>query len=137
MHLRRAPEALTRDLIAALLAGAILIGCGRQAGERNVSVAWDIEPAPPVTGAETIARFTLEDAQRRRLRGARLQLDAHMSHPGMAPVVAAVAERADGTYEARLRLPMAGDWTLVVTGVLPDGSRITRQLELAATQHSP
>ena len=64
MHLRMAPEALARGLIAALLAGAILNGGRRDADVRDVR-------------------------------------------------------------------------TLVVTGELPDGRRITRQLELAAAPDSP
>ena len=41
----------------------------------------------------------------------------------MAPVVADVIERGDGEYEAPLQFTMAGDWILLVTGQLPDGSR--------------
>lgn len=53
-----------------------------------------------------------------------------MAHPGMTPVVTEMTESGPGTYEARLAFSMAGDWQLVVTGTLSDGSRVTQQLEL-------
>jgi hypothetical protein len=55
----------------------------------------------------------------------------------MTPVVVSVSERGDGVYEARLQFTMAGDWTLVVAGELPDGSRVTRELEIAGVRPAP
>jgi hypothetical protein len=52
----------------------------------------------------------------------------------MTPVIAAVSERGDGVYDARLRFSMAGDWTLVLTGTLPDGRRITKDLEITGVR---
>ena len=40
-------------------------------------------------------------------------------------LAADVIEQSAGAYEARIRLPMAGDWRFVVAGTLADGSRIT------------
>jgi hypothetical protein len=57
-----------------------------------------------------------------------------MSHPGMTPVVASVAERGPGEYEAQLRFSMAGDWVLVLTGQLPDGAPVTKQLEVVGVR---
>jgi hypothetical protein len=100
-------------------------------------VAWDVEPVPPATGTETVARLTLRDDAGAPIPGARLRLEGHMSHPGMTPVVVSVSERGDGVYEARLQFTMAGDWTLVVAGELPDGSRVTRELEIAGVRPAP
>lgn len=96
-----------------------------------MTVSWAIEPAPPVAGSDTVAVITLQDDRKQPVRGATLQLEGHMSHPGMAPVTSSVTDRGDGTYEGRLQFSMAGDWIVVVTGELPDGRRITRQLEIA------
>jgi hypothetical protein len=71
------------------------------------------------------------------VRGARLRLEGHMSHPGMAPVTAAVTERGEGVYEAGFRFSMAGDWILVVTGDVPGVGRLTRQIEVAGVRPSP
>ena len=97
-----------------------------------MSVTWKIEPTPPVTGAVTVVQFTLHHPDGKPAEGAKLHLEAHMSHPGMAPVTANVTERGNGAYEARVHLTMAGDWVFVVTGGLPDGARITRQIAIAA-----
>ena len=122
MQLRLGSEALARGVTGVLLACS-LASCGR-AG-RAVTVSWNISPTPPMVGADTLVGFRLRDAEGNPISRARLRLEAHMSHPGMAPVTADVIERGAGAYEARLRLPMAGDWRFVVAGTLADGNRIT------------
>jgi hypothetical protein len=84
-----------------------------------------IAPATPVIGTVTSVRITLRDADRNPIDGAHLQLEAHMSHPGMRPVVASAIERVEGVYEAQLRFTMTGDWVLVLTGTMRDGTRVT------------
>jgi hypothetical protein len=48
----------------------------------------------------------------------------------MVPVVVDAVESPGGTYVGRLQFSMAGDWLLVVSGSLADGTRVTEQLEL-------
>jgi hypothetical protein len=126
-----APEALASGVKAELAARCCIalccwlaIGCNRSASD--ITVTWTIEPTPPVTGVATVVRLTLHDQDRKPISGARLHLDAHMSHPGMAPVTADVIERGNGAYEARLFLSMTGAWVFVVTGELSDGRRINQ-----------
>ena len=52
----------------------------------------------------------------------------------MTPVVADLTERTEGVYEARLQLTMAGDWILVVSGQLRDGTHIVKQIDLAGVR---
>jgi hypothetical protein len=133
VHLRVAPEALARRLRAGLLASCCLAAtCGSLASD--VTVAWTIDPMPPAAATTTIVRFTLADAQGVRIGGARLRLDAHMTHPGMAPVTSDVIETSGGTYESRVRLSMAGDWVFVVSGNLPNGRRITKEIRVPAVR---
>ncbi len=122
MHLRLGSEAVARGVTAVLLACS-LASCGR-AG-RAVTVSWNISPTPPMVGVDTTVGIRLQDAEGNPITRARLQLEAHMSHPGMTPLTADLIEQSDGAYEARVRLPMAGDWRFVVAGTLADGSRIT------------
>jgi hypothetical protein len=131
VHVRLAPEALSRRVAAALLACCCMwIGCGRATGD--VTVTWTIEPSPPVTAAATVVRITLRHDDGNPVRGAKLHLQAHMTHPGMAPVTGEPIERGAGEYEAQLRLSMAGPWVFVVTGELAEGGRITSQKDVAA-----
>lgn len=97
----------------------------------DVRVEWKITPSPPLAGAATLAELTLRDGARRPVRGARLRVEGHMSHPGMAPVMATAAERDDGVYEVRLQFTMRGEWILLVTGELPDGRRINQRIDVS------
>jgi hypothetical protein len=129
MHLRVGSKGVARfGLIALLLCGAA--ACSRDA-VRDVRVALVVDPVKPAVGSETTVRVTLDDG-RGPLRGARIRVEAHMSHPGMAPIVVETRETDAGTYTARLPLSMAGEWTLVATGMLPDGRRIAAQVERTA-----
>jgi hypothetical protein len=78
----------------------------------------------PTAGTESIVDIQLNDAMARPVTGARLQLEAFMAHPGMAPVAAAVDEQGSGLYRARVRFTMAGDWVVRVQGTRADGQRI-------------
>jgi hypothetical protein len=129
VHLRMAPEAFARRLIAGLLACWCAIACSHRA--ETIAATWVIDPVSPVVGAPVVVRVTLLRAGT-LARGAKLRLEAHMSHPGMTPIAADAIERADGAYETRLTLSMAGDWIFVVSGALADGSRITKRTEVRA-----
>jgi hypothetical protein len=108
-------------LIGRLLVCGLVAGCARTADD--VEAAWNIEPGPAVANVASVARIRLHDAKG-ALSGATLRLEGHMSHPGMAPVVAPAVERADGVYEAPFQFTMAGDWVLVLAGTLADGRRV-------------
>jgi hypothetical protein len=128
-----APGALARRVIVGVLAcGGLAIGCSRAA--TDVTATWKIEPTPPVAGTTTVVRVVLRRPDGRPVSGAKLRLEAHMSHPGMAPVTADVVEHGNGAYEARLQLSMAGDWAIVVTGELADGRRITRETQVPSVR---
>jgi hypothetical protein len=104
---------------------------GHAAPAEDVSVEWTMTPTPPIVGAPALGQITLRDRARRPVRGAVLQVVGHMSHPGMAPVVAAVAEQGDGVYQVHLQFTMSGDWVLLVTGSLPDGRRLNHRIDIA------
>ena len=123
-----------RGLIALLLCAAA--ACGHRAAQ-DLRVTLSLDPVTPTAGAAAAVRVTLRDGQARPLRGARLQVEAHMSHPGMAPLVADVFETAEGIYTARLPFSMAGAWTLVVTGVLADGRRVAAHVERTDVRPAP
>jgi hypothetical protein len=86
---------------------------------------------PPIVGTPALGEITLRDRARRPVPGARLQVVGLMSHAGMAPIIAVVAERGDGVYQVHLQFTMSGDWILLVTGSLPDGRRLSHQIDIA------
>jgi len=106
--------------------------CARQ-GAAGVTIDWRLHSSA-VAGTPMLAELTLRDAASRPISGARLEITAHMSHPGMAPVMGAAEERRDGVYDVRLQLPMAGDWTILVTGSLPDGHAINQRIDIAGVR---
>jgi hypothetical protein len=137
---RVAPRAQRSRLTAAVIlacslaAGCAVPGCDvhweRERDSSDVGIAWALDPSPPLAGTPIVVRLTLRDRDQKPVTGARLQLEGLMSHPGMAPVVAAVTERGNGEYEAPLQFTMAGDWILLVTGELPGGMPIKKQIEI-------
>ena len=117
-------------LVAALCAGAVLVGC-REGAEAHpgVSVAHEIAPQPPGVGPATVT-LRVTDAAGRAVTGTRVKVEGNMSHAGMAPVFAEAGEVAPGRYQAHLEFTMGGDWLLLIDLTLPDGRRLQRQVEV-------
>lgn len=72
------------------------------------------------------AEIVIHDAQGRPQPGADVRIEANMTHPGMAPVLARAREVTPGRYEAELALDMAGDWYFLVAARGTDG-RVTER----------
>ena len=134
MHVRVASRRRAIRLSLAVLAGGFASACGQPEAGSDVTINWTIEPAPPAVSAPGVVRVTLRDARQQPVRGARLQLEGQMSHPGLAPVLATLVEQPDGSYQAPFQFTMAGDWVLVVTGELAGVGRITRQIEVTGVR---
>jgi YtkA-like len=115
-----------RRPVAYLTFGCLLwSACGRAVGPADDVVAeLKMMPLAPVVDEEAHAEITLRDRAGQPVRGATLRVEAHMSHPGMAPVIERALERNDGVYTVRLRLTMAGEWILFVRGTRADSRSI-------------
>ena len=100
----------------------------------DVVVNWTVQPPRPSVGVEAVIQLTVQGGDAAPVTGAKMQCIAQMSHPGMTPIVATVAERGPGTYEARLQFSMAGDWVLTASGELPDGRRIESSFQVPDVQ---
>lgn len=129
--LRRArPRALLLGL--AVVCGILGDACVRdRAVAENLSVEWKMTSPKPIGAATVLGEIRLRDQASQPVRGARLQVEGFMSHPGMAPVMATVAERGEGVYEVELQLTMSGDWILLVTGRLPDRRSLNHRIDIA------
>ena len=107
----------------------LLAACARPAVvPPHLTVHWTPDPA---AGRDSVAEIQLNDAMARPVTGARLELEAFMTHAGMAPVIATVDEQGNGRYLARVRFTMGGDWMVRVQGTRADGGAIDVQ------QHVP
>jgi hypothetical protein len=129
-------KAVTSSLIAVVVLCALAVfGCGPTTPDPDaVTAAWSLTPGPPRAGEPTQVLITLRDANGQPIKGAKLTVDAHMDHPGMAPVTAEAFESQTGVYQAPLTFSMDGDWTLVAEGTLQDGTRISRSLDVSNVQ---
>lgn len=123
-------------MIARLLraAAACLLLAGCSPGEGDVNLTWEVEPEPPVVGTSATGYITLRDATLAPITGARIQVEGHMAHPGMEPVLATAVEGAAGVYQVPLAFTMAGDWIILVKGTLPDGTSLSRRIDVAGVR---
>jgi len=124
-------------LLGPFLAAGVGTACTRTAPPADdVRVEWRVTPSPAQVGPATLRLFLI-GADGAPAAGARLAIEGHMTHPGMAPVTADVRETDPGVYEAALRFTMAGDWVLVLDGALADGRRLRRQLAISGVGAAP
>ena len=117
-------------MVALCIGLALLQGCRPQpASLTDLRINYAVFPQPPRVGQTRISLF-LRDSSGQPVYGARIKLEANMSHPGMAPVLADATEAMPGRYEATLELSMAGDWIVVAHVSLRDGRKLDHQFEI-------
>ena len=77
-----------------------------------------------------IVTLRLSDARGQAVNGARIALEADMSHAGMRPEFGQASEIGAGRYQGRLLLTMAGDWVILLYITLPGGRKLERQRDV-------
>ena len=133
---RRLPPAAACARAAALGLAACLAACRPAADRPAPAVEWQLTPAPPVVGPARLA-VTLRDQAGRPASGATVRVEAHMTHPGMSPVLSEAVERGGGRYEAALDFTMAGHWVVLLKGRLADGAALDHRIDLGQVGASP
>lgn len=120
-----------RALPALACAAALLAAACRGPVETasSVLVEHEISPRPTKVGPAAFD-LKLSDAAARPLSGARVTLEANMTHAGMTPVFAEATEVEPGRYRASLEFTMGGDWVVLVCAALPDGRELERQVDV-------
>lgn len=105
-------------------------GCSRPTDSfPTLAVEHSISPEPLRVGPATVT-LRLADNAGKPVSGARVALEADMSHAGMAPVFAQAKEIAPGQYQSHLTFAMAGDWVILLH-VRPSGQTLERQFEVS------
>ena len=112
-------------------------GCKRAADDAGgVAIEQEVSPQPARVGAGTV-RIQLKDrATAQAVAGAKVSLEAEMSHPGMAPVLGEAREVAPGKYEGTIQFSMAGTWVILLHITLPDGKKIEREIRVGNVRDS-
>jgi len=73
---------------------------------------------------------TLTDPAGTPISGAHVNMEADMSHPGMAPVFFSGKESAPGSLMGAVDLSMPGDWTILLHITLANGAKVEKQFDL-------
>ena len=124
------PAGLQTFLLCVWAVTLLLSACSRPVdSSRNVTVEHAISPEPARVGP-VIVSLRLADKAGRPLSGARIALEANMSHAGMAPAFGKAGEIESGRYQGGLRFEMAGDWIVLLHITLPGGQKLERQIDV-------
>ena len=124
------PRLPGRHWLTLLLALFVTVGCRPAASdEPSVELQLRFEPSPPEVG-QVRATATLRAVDGQPLKGAKIALEGNMNHAGMKPSFAVLAERDPGVYTGELEFTMGGDWFVLATVTLADGSRVERQIDV-------
>lgn len=94
-----------------------------------VAIRQEISPWPARVGAATVT-FSMSDPHGQAIQGARIALEADMSHPGMRPEFGEAREIGAGHYQGRLTFTMPGDWVVLLHITLRGGQTFDRQMEV-------
>jgi hypothetical protein len=115
-------------IVAVLATAAAGSACHRAPASSDITINLTVAPQTPVAGEPVDVRVSLHDAAQHAIAGAAVQIEAHMTHPGMAPVIEAAQPRDDGDYVAHPSLTMAGDWVLFADVRMADGHRVRKEI---------
>lgn len=100
----------------------------------QIELVW--QPDPPAIGAAEL-RITITDADNAPIVGAVVDVRGDMSHAGMAPVIREdVQTDANGIAQIPFEWTMGGDWFVIVTATLPDGTSVERRFDLSISSTS-
>ena len=133
-HGSRQPKKLrlSSNLVLALAALVLADDC-RPHGTRELRIECNVQPQPLHVGLAEV-QITLSDSHHAPVRGARVSLEADMSHPGMAPLFQKASAGEDGKYHSKLNFDMPGDWTLLLHAKLASGATVDNQVRLTVLE---
>ena len=129
---------MLRNAIVPALACAVISlfvsGCKKQIESvPAVTIECEISPRPVHVGPATIT-LRLKDAKGNPVVGARVALEADMSHAGMSPVFGEAKEVATGQYQGAVGFSMGGDWVVLMHVTLADGQKFDRQYNVPGVE---
>jgi hypothetical protein len=105
------------------------MSCSKAGSPPDLKIEREITPQPLRIGVATITLHVM-DASAQPVAGARISLEADMSHPGMSPVFGETKEIETGVYRGQVEFGMAGDWVILLHVVLPSGQKLEQQINV-------
>ncbi len=118
------------SVFALILLSVFSAGCEDKTDPgKAVLVQHEIQPSPAHVGHSTV-HVTLTDPAGAPISGAHVNMEADMSHPGMAPVFFSATESAPGNFTGAVDLSMPGDWTILLHITLASGAKVEKQFNL-------
>jgi hypothetical protein len=125
---RRAPAFAL--VFALILLSLFTAGCQDKTDPgKAVLVQHQIQPSPVHVGHSTV-HVTLTDPAGAPISGAHVNMEADMSHPGMAPVFFSAQESTSGSFTGQVDLAMPGDWTILLHITLANGAKVEKQFDV-------
>jgi hypothetical protein len=128
----RGPRLLTSRAGLACAAWMMMMATacrGPAAGAPILAIEQEVAPRPARVGPATMT-IGLKDMHGHAASGARITLEADMSHPGMRPEFGTAKEIEPGRYQGQVSLTMPGDWVILMHIKLRDGREVDRQMEV-------
>ncbi len=99
-----------------------------QTADAGLKITYEPDSNPAVVGESSVT-ITLADVDGQPVNDALVEVVGTMAHAGMMPVSGKGVPGENGQYVVPLQWTMVGDWMVIVTVTLPDGSQHTQQFD--------
>jgi hypothetical protein len=111
------------------LSSSVLSSCSKEsAASHLVALRCEVK-SPERIGLNTVTCKLSGEAQK-PVSGARISLEADMTHAGMSPTFGEAKETSPGTYFGVIDLNMRGDWVVMVHVVMADSARLDQEIHV-------
>ena len=116
-----------------LLAATLTVACTASPALPDLQFSVELTPAVPVVGERAEVRVTAGGAGTAALAGASLDLEGHMTHPGMTPVVARL--EPDGRETGRMRRGVSAEPQFPILSLIAADYEVPKIKEKRLPQH--
>lgn len=99
----------------------------------NITLGLSVAPNPPIVGESTLI-VSLHDADGQPIDDATINIRGDMNHAGMIPVLRESDRATDGDYLIPFEWTMGGDWFVVVTVTLSNGTLVEQAFPYTVTE---
>lgn len=121
-------------LLSFMLLIAAVAGCGsNEVADDSIKHELTFDPAPPKVGMASV-ELRLLNKEGVPVESAAVKLEGNMNHAGMKPSFATLKEESPGVYVGELEWTMGGDWFVIISADLDDGSEWSTKVDVKGVQ---